>query len=205
MDWKGIASVWLSSIKHELTPGRRQWAIKYTVSPEAAVTQGCPRAVSAVHFAVSNRVKVMKGMNIIGVRASSPSVWEVKKSMDYAGKYTPAVIVCQKKSAGSENRWVPVACHIFRLAATMASFFPNLLTATLTTVCIWGASSILLVLPGEMDRILSWKKVGYYSQWTYLQSQHSSRSPAGTTPCKRNLSRNDVPLQHGLFLSQMIR
>ncbi|XP_059885277.2 transmembrane protein 132D-like [Delphinus delphis] len=49
------------------------------------------------------RVKVMKGMNIIGVRASSPSVWEVKKSMDYAGKYTPAVIVCQKKSAGSEN------------------------------------------------------------------------------------------------------
>ncbi|XP_061025932.1 transmembrane protein 132D [Eubalaena glacialis] len=49
------------------------------------------------------RVKVMKGMNIIGVRASSPSVWEVKKSTDYAGKYTPAVIVCQKKSTGSEN------------------------------------------------------------------------------------------------------
>ncbi|KAM9054965.1 transmembrane protein 132D [Megaptera novaeangliae] len=49
------------------------------------------------------RVKVMKGMNIIGVRASSPSMWEVKKSTDYAGKYTPAVIVCQKKSAGSEN------------------------------------------------------------------------------------------------------
>ncbi|XP_061240507.1 transmembrane protein 132D isoform X1 [Bos javanicus] len=49
------------------------------------------------------RVKVMKGMNIIGVRASSPSVWEVKESTDYAGKYTPAVIVCQKKSAGSEK------------------------------------------------------------------------------------------------------
>jgi len=46
----------------------------------------------------------MKGMNIIGVRASSPSMWEVKESTDYTGKYTPAVIMCQKKSAGSENR-----------------------------------------------------------------------------------------------------
>uniref|UniRef100_A0A8D1RF17 Transmembrane protein 132D n=1 Tax=Sus scrofa TaxID=9823 RepID=A0A8D1RF17_PIG len=50
------------------------------------------------------RAKVMKGMNIIGVRASSPSMWEVKESTDYTGKYTPAVIMCQKKSAGSENR-----------------------------------------------------------------------------------------------------
>ncbi|XP_036777712.2 transmembrane protein 132D isoform X1 [Manis pentadactyla] len=49
------------------------------------------------------RAKVKKGVNIVGVRASSPSVWEVKDSTDHTGKYAPAVIVCQKKSAGLEN------------------------------------------------------------------------------------------------------
>ncbi|XP_008578694.1 PREDICTED: transmembrane protein 132D-like [Galeopterus variegatus] len=47
--------------------------------------------------------KVKKGVNIIGVRASSPSLWDVKESMDSTGKYAPAVIICQKKSSGSEN------------------------------------------------------------------------------------------------------
>ncbi|KAL0610387.1 Transmembrane protein 132D [Plecturocebus cupreus] len=51
------------------------------------------------------KAKVKKGVNIVGVRASSPSVWDVKERTDYTGKYAPAVIVCQKKSAGSENRW----------------------------------------------------------------------------------------------------
>ncbi|XP_011837331.1 PREDICTED: transmembrane protein 132D [Mandrillus leucophaeus] len=49
------------------------------------------------------RAKVKKGVNIIGVRASSPSIWDVRERTDYTGKYAPAVIVCQKKSAGSEN------------------------------------------------------------------------------------------------------
>ncbi|XP_008852006.1 transmembrane protein 132D [Nannospalax galili] len=49
------------------------------------------------------RAKVKKGVNIIGVRASSPSIWDVKQSMDHTGKYAPAVIICQKKSAGSES------------------------------------------------------------------------------------------------------
>uniref|UniRef100_A0A8C5L9I7 Transmembrane protein 132D n=1 Tax=Jaculus jaculus TaxID=51337 RepID=A0A8C5L9I7_JACJA len=49
------------------------------------------------------RAKVKKGVSIVGVRASSPSVWDVKESSEYMGKYAPAVIVCQKKSAGSEN------------------------------------------------------------------------------------------------------
>ncbi|KAM5199405.1 transmembrane protein 132D [Hipposideros larvatus] len=49
------------------------------------------------------RVKVKKGLRVSGVRASSPSVWEVTESTDYMGKYAPAVVVCQKTSAGSEN------------------------------------------------------------------------------------------------------
>ncbi|KAL6049723.1 hypothetical protein STEG23_021236, partial [Scotinomys teguina] len=50
------------------------------------------------------RAKVKKGVSIIGVRASSPSIWDVKQSSEYTGKYAPAVIICQKKSASSEKR-----------------------------------------------------------------------------------------------------
>ncbi|XP_053445923.1 transmembrane protein 132D isoform X2 [Nycticebus coucang] len=53
------------------------------------------------HFTL--RAKVKKGVSIMGVRASSPSIWDVRESRDHTGKYAPAVIICQKKSAGSEN------------------------------------------------------------------------------------------------------
>ncbi|XP_052024252.1 transmembrane protein 132D [Apodemus sylvaticus] len=49
------------------------------------------------------RAKVKKGVSIVGVRASSSSLWDVKQSAEYTGKYAPAVIACQKKSAGSEK------------------------------------------------------------------------------------------------------
>ncbi|XP_010116246.1 PREDICTED: transmembrane protein 132D-like, partial [Chlamydotis macqueenii] len=49
------------------------------------------------------RAKVKKGVNIFSVRASSPYLWDIRESMDYTGKYAPAVIVCQRKSAASEN------------------------------------------------------------------------------------------------------
>ncbi|XP_058137194.1 transmembrane protein 132D [Dasypus novemcinctus] len=49
------------------------------------------------------RAKVKRGVNIIGVRASSPAIWEVRESSEYTGKHAPAVIVCQKKSPGSED------------------------------------------------------------------------------------------------------
>uniref|UniRef100_A0A8C3IM64 T132D protein n=1 Tax=Chrysemys picta bellii TaxID=8478 RepID=A0A8C3IM64_CHRPI len=49
------------------------------------------------------RAKVKKGVNIFSVRASSPYLWDIRESVDYTGKYAPAVIVCQRKSATSEN------------------------------------------------------------------------------------------------------
>ncbi|XP_040842798.1 transmembrane protein 132D [Ochotona curzoniae] len=49
------------------------------------------------------RAKVKKGVRIIGVRASSPSVWDVQRSVESTAKYAPAVIVCRKKLAGSDN------------------------------------------------------------------------------------------------------
>ncbi|KAF7467857.1 Hypothetical predicted protein [Marmota monax] len=58
---------------------------------------------------VFNRAKVKKGVNIVGVRASSPSIWDVQESAEYTGRYAPAVIICQKKSGGSENSAVCMA------------------------------------------------------------------------------------------------
>ncbi|XP_021554332.1 transmembrane protein 132D [Neomonachus schauinslandi] len=62
-----------------------------------AVSRNC----SADRFTL--RAKVQKGVSVVGVRASSPSIWEVTEGTDHSGKYAPAVIVCQKKSAGSET------------------------------------------------------------------------------------------------------
>ncbi|XP_054449981.1 transmembrane protein 132D [Pteronotus mesoamericanus] len=53
------------------------------------------------HFTL--RATVKKGVRVAGVRASSPSVWEVRESPDRAGKSVPAVIVCHRKPAGPEN------------------------------------------------------------------------------------------------------
>ncbi|XP_007952416.1 transmembrane protein 132D [Orycteropus afer afer] len=53
------------------------------------------------HFTL--RAKVKKGLSIVGVRASNPSVWDVRQSADHAGKHAPAVIMCRRKSATSES------------------------------------------------------------------------------------------------------
>lgn len=62
-----------------------------------------PRAISNLHF-VFHRAKVKKGVSIVAVRASSSSIWDVKQSTEYTGKYAPAVLVFEKKSAAPEKR-----------------------------------------------------------------------------------------------------
>ncbi|NXI83869.1 T132D protein, partial [Rhipidura dahli] len=49
------------------------------------------------------RAKVKKGVNVFSVRASSPYSWDIRESEDYTGKYAPAVVLCQRKSAASDN------------------------------------------------------------------------------------------------------
>ncbi|NXS29352.1 T132D protein, partial [Pomatostomus ruficeps] len=49
------------------------------------------------------RAKVKKGLNVLGVRASSPALWDVRESGDYTGKHAPAVVLCQRRAAASEN------------------------------------------------------------------------------------------------------
>ncbi|XP_048199101.1 transmembrane protein 132D isoform X3 [Perognathus longimembris pacificus] len=49
------------------------------------------------------RAKVQKGVSVVRVRASSPAIWDVQESSEHTGKHAPAVIFCQKRSAGSES------------------------------------------------------------------------------------------------------
>ncbi|NWZ43678.1 T132D protein, partial [Brachypodius atriceps] len=49
------------------------------------------------------RAKVQKGVNVFGVRASSPQLWDIRESGDHSGRSAPAVVVCQRKSAASDN------------------------------------------------------------------------------------------------------
>ncbi|XP_030743298.1 transmembrane protein 132D [Echinops telfairi] len=49
------------------------------------------------------RAKVKKGLSIIGVRASNPSVWDIRASSDHTGRHSPAVILCRKTSTTPED------------------------------------------------------------------------------------------------------
>ncbi|NXD40245.1 T132D protein, partial [Copsychus sechellarum] len=49
------------------------------------------------------RAKVKRGVNVLSVRASSPYLWDVRESVDHAGKYAPAVVLCQRKPAAANS------------------------------------------------------------------------------------------------------
>ncbi|NXR54567.1 T132D protein, partial [Hippolais icterina] len=49
------------------------------------------------------RAKVKKGVKVSSVRASSPSLWDIRDSVDYTARAAPAVVVCQRKSAAPDN------------------------------------------------------------------------------------------------------
>lgn len=105
MDQKVVANLCLNLIPHEFIPARLQCANVHhipgtTADLDLGTSQGCLKH----SLPVSHRAKVKKGVSIIAVRASSPSIWDVKQSSEYTGKYAPAVIVCQKLAAGSEKR-----------------------------------------------------------------------------------------------------
>ncbi|XP_039213293.1 transmembrane protein 132D-like isoform X2 [Crotalus tigris] len=53
------------------------------------------------------RVKVKRGVKVISIRASNPYTWEVQKSVDAMGKNSPAVIFCQRKTAGRSTAPFP--------------------------------------------------------------------------------------------------
>ncbi|NXR80027.1 T132D protein, partial [Pycnonotus jocosus] len=49
------------------------------------------------------RAKVQKGVTVLGVRASSPQLWDITESGDRSGPSAPAAVLCQRKSAASDN------------------------------------------------------------------------------------------------------
>lgn len=87
----------LTFVKQELTPARRQCV------PRTGGHPGVPGAASAAPPVSLPRAKAQKGVYISAVRASSPSAWDVRAS-DRAGRYSPAVIACHRRPAGSAPR-----------------------------------------------------------------------------------------------------
>ncbi|XP_053135975.1 transmembrane protein 132D-like isoform X2 [Hemicordylus capensis] len=53
------------------------------------------------------RATVKKGVNVFSIRASNPYIWDVQKSVNYLGKYTPAVIYCRRKSPPGKSADAP--------------------------------------------------------------------------------------------------
>ncbi|NXH55246.1 T132D protein, partial [Rhabdornis inornatus] len=49
------------------------------------------------------RAKVKRGVNVSSVRASSPYLWDIRESVDSTGKYSPAVVLCQRKAAADNS------------------------------------------------------------------------------------------------------
>lgn len=98
-----VTNLRLNLIPHELITVRLQRANARRV-PGTTAASGLPQGYLRRALPVSNRAKVKKGVSIVGVRASTSSLWDVKQSTEYTGKYAPAVIICQKKSAGSGKR-----------------------------------------------------------------------------------------------------
>ncbi|XP_006894743.1 PREDICTED: transmembrane protein 132D [Elephantulus edwardii] len=65
------------------------------------------------HFTL--RAKVKKGVSIVGVRASSPSIWDVRESTEHRGKYAPAVIVCHRRLSASEHSVDSVSHEVMQI------------------------------------------------------------------------------------------
>ncbi|NXQ46802.1 T132D protein, partial [Catharus fuscescens] len=51
----------------------------------------------------STRAKVKRGVKVSSVRGSSPSLWDVRQSVDYTGSYAPAVVLCQRNPAAGNS------------------------------------------------------------------------------------------------------
>ncbi|XP_055003595.1 transmembrane protein 132D [Sorex araneus] len=85
-----------------------------TVRPGAVLTfpVSVSRNCSADRFTL--RAKVKKGVSIVGVRASSPALWEVTESRD------PAVIVCRRKAVAATSSVDSASDEVMRIDVAIA-------------------------------------------------------------------------------------
>ncbi|KAF4798821.1 Transmembrane protein [Turdus rufiventris] len=49
------------------------------------------------------RAKVKRGVKVSSVRGSSPSLWDIRQSVDYTGSSAPAVVLCQRNPAAGNR------------------------------------------------------------------------------------------------------
>lgn len=100
---RALAS-WLLILDRRELPGAGPPRAAASPSPQEWRRPGVPQSRLSCALTVSYRAKVKKGVSVVGVRASNPSIWDVTQGVEGAGKHAPTVIVCRKKSDGPENR-----------------------------------------------------------------------------------------------------
>ncbi|XP_012878494.1 PREDICTED: transmembrane protein 132D [Dipodomys ordii] len=82
-------------------------AIRYTpgaARPGAVLTFPVSISRNCTEDRFTLRAKVQKGVSVVGVRASSPAIWDVRKSTEPAGRHAPAAVLCEKTATASESR-----------------------------------------------------------------------------------------------------
>ncbi|XP_055511639.1 transmembrane protein 132C-like [Leucoraja erinacea] len=68
------------------------------------------------------RAKAKKGVNIVDIRPSVPTLWEVKQEMGNGGKHSIATVVCQKNPDASTNRIDGASYEIMQMDFEMDNF-----------------------------------------------------------------------------------
>ncbi|XP_078410233.1 transmembrane protein 132C-like isoform X1 [Cetorhinus maximus] len=68
------------------------------------------------------RAKAKKGVNIVDVKPSIPSLWEVKQEMGNGGKHSIATVVCRKKPGASSSRVDGASYEIMQMDFEMDNF-----------------------------------------------------------------------------------
>ncbi|XP_078083169.1 transmembrane protein 132C-like [Mustelus asterias] len=68
------------------------------------------------------RAKAKKGVNIVNVKPSIPSLWEVKQEMGNGGKHSIATVVCRKRPGASTGRVDGATYEILQMDFEMDNF-----------------------------------------------------------------------------------
>ncbi|XP_067861855.1 transmembrane protein 132C [Heptranchias perlo] len=68
------------------------------------------------------RAKAKKGVNIVDIKPSIPSLWEVTQEMGNGGKHSIATVVCQKKPGASSSRVDGASYEIMQMDFEMDNF-----------------------------------------------------------------------------------
>ncbi|XP_072351884.1 transmembrane protein 132C-like [Scyliorhinus torazame] len=94
------------------------------------------------HFTL--RAKAKKGVNIVDVKPSIPSLWEVKQEMGNGGKHSIATVACRKRPGASSSRFEGASYEILQMDFEM----DNLSSLSVTRRIMWQVE-----YPGKTSQV----------------------------------------------------